>query len=270
MYKGRIYQRTIQFIETLGPLDGKLVVDIPAGTGHISEEFVKRGARVLAMDLYPEKIEAEGVEKIYADMNDKLPLEDNSVDIILCQEGIEHIHNQFGLLKELNRKLKKGGMLLITTPSLSHLRSRVSMMLLESDYWKRMPPSEVDSVWFLESKLDRLYFGHMFLLSVNHLRSLAIMAGFEISKRIPTQISNSSVTWFILLYPFMILANCFAFMDSYRKQRKNWNKKKRDIYIEQFKLNLSPKTLMCRDIFWVLRKKSDWKETLEYLKEFES
>jgi 2-polyprenyl-3-methyl-5-hydroxy-6-metoxy-1,4-benzoquinol methylase len=95
MYTGNIYQRTIQFIDTLGSLEGKLVVDIPAGDGCISKEFVKRGARVLALDLYPEKITAEGVEKIYADMNDELPLEDNSIDIVLCQEGIEHIHNQF-------------------------------------------------------------------------------------------------------------------------------------------------------------------------------
>ena len=269
MYKGNIYQRTIQFIDTLGPLEGKVVVDIPAGTGLISKEFAKRGAKVLALDLYPEKIAAEGVEKIFADMNDDLPLEDNSVDIVLCQEGIEHIHNQFGLLKELNRKLKTDGLLLITTPSLSHLRSRVSMMLVESEYWKRMPASEVDSVWFLEQNLDRLYFGHIYLITVNHLRALTALTGFKTVKRIPTHISNSSVLLFILLYPLIVLASCIAFIDSYRKNRKHWNKKKWEIYVDQIKLNLSPVTLLCKDIFWVMRKRHDWKETLRYLKKFE-
>lgn len=269
MYTGNIYQRTIQFIDTLGSLEGKLVVDIPAGDGRISKEFLKRGAKVLALDLYPEKIVAEGVEKIYADMNDELPLEDNTVDIVLCQEGIEHIHNQFGLLQEINKKLKANGLLLITTPSLSHLRSRVSMMLVESEYWKRMPASEVDSVWFLENNLERLYFGHIYLITVNHLRALTSMTGFETVKRIPTHLSNTSALLFPLLYPFILFASCFAFIDSFRKNRKHWNRKKQQIYIEQIKLNLSPVTLLCKDIFWVLRKRHDWAETLRYLKKFE-
>ena len=269
MYRGNIYQRTIQFIDTLGPLEGKLVVDIPAGNGRTSLEFAKRGARVLALDLYPEKIEVEGVEKIYADMNDELPLEDASVDIVLCQEGIEHIHNQFGFLKEINKKLKPDGMLLITTPSLSHLRSRVSMLLVESEYWKRLPASEVDSVWFLEKNLERLYFGHIYLITVNHLRALTSMTGFKTVRRIPTHLSNTSLLLFPLLYPFIVLASCFALLDSYRKNRKHWNRRKRQIYIEQIKLNLSPVTLLCKDIFWVLRKRHDWAETLLYLKRFE-
>lgn len=269
MYKGNIYQRTIQFIDSLGSLEGKLVVDLPAGSGHISQEFAKRGARVVAMDLYPDNIEAAGVEKRFADMNEELPIEDGSVDIVLCQEGIEHIHNQFGLLKEINKKLKTDGLLIITTPSLSHLRARISMMLLESEYWKRLPASEVDSVWFLENDLERLYFGHIYLITVNHLRALTSMTGFEIIKRVPTRLSNSSMLLFPFIYPFIFLVSSIAFIDSYRKNRKHWNKKKLQIYIEQIKLNLSPVTLLCKDIFWVLQKRHDWAETLRYLKKFE-
>lgn len=269
MYKGNIYQRTIQYIDSLGSLEGKLVVDIPAGSGYISKEFAKRGARVIALDLYPDKITAEGVEKRYADMNEELPLEDNSVDIVLCQEGIEHIHNQFGLLKEINKKLKTGGLLLITTPSLSHLRARLSMMLIESEYWKRLPASEVDSIWFMENDLDRLYFGHIYLITVNHLRAITAMTGFKIINRIPTRFSNSSLLLFPFIYPFIVFASCIAFVDSYRKNRKNWNKKKLRIYIEQIKLNLSPVTLLCKDIFWVLEKHHGWAETLQYLKKFQ-
>ena len=181
MFKGNIYDFTKKYIDTLGSLEGKVVVDIPSGSGFISNEFVKKGATVKALDLYPEKIEAEGVEKLYADMNDELPLEDEVADIILCQEGIEHIHNQFGLLKELNRVLKPRGMLIITTPSLSHLRARLSMMLVESEYWKRLPASEVDSIWFFEDNLDRLYFGHIYLVTANHLRAMSSLTGLESS-----------------------------------------------------------------------------------------
>ena len=75
---------------------------------------------------------------------------------IICQEGIEHIPNQLNVLEEFNRVLKKDGILLITTPSNSHIRARLSHFLLETDLLRRMPPTEVDSIWFAENDTDKL------------------------------------------------------------------------------------------------------------------
>jgi SAM-dependent methyltransferase len=269
MFKGNIYQYTKRYLDTLGSLSGKLVVDIPAGSGHISQEFARRGARVIALDLYPEQISVKDVEKLHADMNERLPLENDVADIVLCQEGIEHIHNQFDLLKEFNRVLKPGGKLIITTPSLSHIRARLSMMLIESEYWKRLPASEVDSVWFSEQDSERVYFGHLYLITANHLRAISSITGFEIEKRLVTQISTSSALLSVIFYPLILLGTVLAFLDSYRKNRKSWNTDKMRVYKEQMKINLSPVTLMCKDIFWVLKKKRNWLQTLEYLKSFQ-
>jgi len=266
MLKGNIYQFTKRYLSTLGSLEGKVVVDIPAGSGHISKEFVRLGAKVIAFDMYPEHIEAENVEKRYGDMNKTLPLDDESVDIILCQEGIEHIHNQFDLLKEFNRVLKSDGKLIITTPSLSHIRARISMLLVESEYWKRLPASEVDSVWLSEKDTDRLYFGHIYLINVNHLRVLSSINGFQIERRMRTQISSSSVLLAIVFYPLIAVATMLALLDSYRKNKKNWNAEKWRVYKEQIRVNLSPVTLLCKDTFWVLKKKRKWSQTLEYLR----
>ncbi len=45
-----------------------------------------------------------------------IPLEDESVDIILCSEVFEHLKNPILAIKESSRLLKKGGRLLLTTP----------------------------------------------------------------------------------------------------------------------------------------------------------
>lgn len=48
-----------------------------------------------------------------------IPMEDASVDAILCTEVLEHIPNPLDALKEFSRMLKPGGKLILTAPFLS-------------------------------------------------------------------------------------------------------------------------------------------------------
>ena len=66
-----------------------------------------------------------------------LTVASESIDYIICQEGIEHIPNQLKVLEEFNRVLKKDGVLLITTPNNSHFRARLSHFLFETDIRKK-------------------------------------------------------------------------------------------------------------------------------------
>ena len=64
----------------------------------------------------------DGYGKIdYVSDIEKIPVKDNSFDIIICTEVLEHVPNPIGALKEMARILKKGGKLLITTPLGSHI-----------------------------------------------------------------------------------------------------------------------------------------------------
>jgi SAM-dependent methyltransferase len=45
-----------------------------------------------------------------------VPLEDETFDIILCLQVLEHVPDPLSIVKELYRLLKKGGLLLITVP----------------------------------------------------------------------------------------------------------------------------------------------------------
>ncbi|HEV7229768.1 MAG TPA: class I SAM-dependent methyltransferase [Bacteroidia bacterium] len=57
---------------------------------------------------------------------DKLPYADNSFDVVVCSQLIEHITHQAGtnLISEIYRILKKGGLLLIYSPSYFNLTGR--------------------------------------------------------------------------------------------------------------------------------------------------
>jgi len=128
-------------------LAGKVVVDFPAGNGVTSRILMEIGAKPMAFDLFPEYFRIEGMDCRRADIRTGIPVEDAHADALICQEGIEHFSDQYRALCEFNRVLKPGGMLLITTPSYSSLRSRISYLLSESERYNRhMPPNEIDSV----------------------------------------------------------------------------------------------------------------------------
>jgi len=243
------------FIRSLPDLTGKVVLDLPAGDGRASYEFHKRGATVKALDLFPEFLKVPGIEAEFGDMGETLPLPDASVDFIICQEGIEHVPDQLGLLNEFNRVLKPGGMLLLTTPSMSHARARVSHMLFETDLWRRMPPTELDSVWFSEGRSDRIYFGHLFLLGVHHLQTLCSIAGFETRERIRTQIGWTSVVLGVLLYPVLALTSLLTYRTYSKKKKGLPADLRKRIWWDHVKLNISVNTLFCKHIFWILEKR---------------
>jgi SAM-dependent methyltransferase len=243
------------YIRSLPDLTGKVVLDIPAGDGRASNEFHRKNATVKALDLFPEFMRAPGVDAEFGDMAETLPLPDESVDYVLCQEGIEHVSDQLGLLNEFNRVLKPGGQLLLTTPSMSHTRARLSHMLFETDLWRRMPPTELDSVWFSEGQTDRFYFGHLFLLGVHHLQTFCSIAGFETRERIATEIGWTSVILGVIMYPLFVLTTLLTYRNYSRKRREIPAELRKRIWWEHVKLNLSAKTMFCKHIFWVLDKR---------------
>ncbi len=263
---GKIFAHVARYIDSLPDLAGKVVVDIPCGDGRASESFARKGATIRAFDLYPEFNKAEGVTAEYADMGERLPLDDESVDYLICLEGVEHMPDKISLFREFNRVLKKGGTLILTLPSVSNARARVSMLMVESELWRRTPPTELDSVWFSETSSDRLYFGHLFLVTVQHLLTLCTLTGFSVEKRFHTRFSTSSVVLGTLLYPLLIFASLLSYF-LYRKKLTHVEPTTRNrILWERVKLNLSPTVIFSKHIFWVLRKTSSHAGTMETLR----
>ncbi|MFT4845461.1 MAG: ubiquinone/menaquinone biosynthesis C-methylase UbiE [Cellvibrionaceae bacterium] len=258
-----------EYIRSLPDLSGKTVLDIPCGDGRASYEFKKKKADIVALDLFPHFIKLDNVSAKYADLSEMLTVASESIDYIICQEGIEHIPNQLKVLEEFNRVLKKDGVLLITTPNNSHFRAKLSHFLFETDIWKRMPPTEIDSIWFSESNTDKLYFGHLFLLGVQHFQSLITFTGFKTSRRIKTDIGNTSVIIGLLIYPLFALFSLLTYISYLKKNPHIDPEKKRNVLWDRVKLNLSPTTLFYKHIFWELHKENDLDEVLAKLKDLQ-
>jgi SAM-dependent methyltransferase len=213
------------------------------------------GWTVLPFDLFPFRFKVEGLECQKADITEGLPLDDSCADLVVCEEGIEHVSDQIALLREFNRVLRKGGLLIVTTPNISCLRSRLSSFLYQSEYMRRLPPSEFDAVWFAEGSA-KTYYGHLFLIGHHRLAALAGIAGFEVVTAHPNKVNWPSVLLGIS-WPLLALLNLdAAFFEALRRRKLGFGKMWR-VYWALARQNLSPTVLFCKHTVIEFRKVAD-------------
>lgn len=101
----------------------KIVLDIACGEGYGSMLLSKTAKFVYGYDIDTETIER--ARKKYKKDNIefgiastiKIPLENNSIDVIISFETIEHILDHDGMIAEFKRILKSTGKLIISTPN---------------------------------------------------------------------------------------------------------------------------------------------------------
>lgn len=235
-------------IRSLNDLDGKTVIDIPAGSGYMAEIIRDKGSNVEAYDLFPEFFQVKGIQCQRADLTKVLPIPDNYADMILCQEGIEHLPNQLNALKEFSRILKPKGKLIITTPNISHLRAKLSNFLLESEIYNRMPINEIDSLWLSKNLDGETYFGHIFLIGIQKLKILAKLSGFSIRKIHAVKASWSSIVLGIFL-PIIYIVNYYAYYVSMNRNNELDGEWKKSVYKEALRLNLNSNILFGKHLF---------------------
>ena len=112
---------------------GRRIVDVGAGEGyfvsvlgeHLKQKGVKPADALTACDLFPEQFRYADVPCERIDANGVLPFDDNSFDAASCIEVVEHIENQFHLVRELFRIVKPGGRVIVTTPNILNINSRL-------------------------------------------------------------------------------------------------------------------------------------------------
>jgi ubiquinone/menaquinone biosynthesis C-methylase UbiE len=104
-------------------LKGKTLLDAGCGTGLFTTKAVERGADVTSIDIAPKLVEITkrknpSVTAIAASIME-LPFENNSFDIVISSDVIEHTPEPYVSTKEMIRVLKPGGQLCITVPNRS-------------------------------------------------------------------------------------------------------------------------------------------------------
>lgn len=102
---------------------GERVLDLPAGNGLLSQRMAQRGLTVVSAD-----INEAMPEFVRVDMSAPLPFADGEFAGVVCLEGVEHVTNPAGLIAELARVLAPGGVVMVSTPNITSLYSRLTYL----------------------------------------------------------------------------------------------------------------------------------------------
>ncbi len=241
-----------------GELKGKVVVDIPSGKGATSEILMNHGAKVIPFDLFPEYFKLSSVRCERANIMDGIPMEDGIADMLICQEGIEHFSDQLYVFKEFNRILKPEGRLIITTPSYSNLAAKFNYLLFESETNRVMPPNEIDDIWMSDKALtNEIYHGHIFLVGLQRLRIIGMLAGLKIEEIKYVRLSKWSLFLFPFFYPLILFRSFLSYFRHMKKDKNLSINLKKKVYKEQLMINISPKNLLGKHTFIVYKKEKE-------------
>jgi len=133
------------------------------------------------------------------------------------------------------------------------LRARLSHLFLESYLVNRLPINETSAIRFLDKKENRYYFGHIFFIGAQKLRILGRTAGFRIAEIHPNKFSKFSLLLGIF-YPVLFLFNLWAYARSRQRRSENDPVRTRKILREVFWLNLHPRVLFAKKLFFEMEK----------------
>jgi 2-polyprenyl-3-methyl-5-hydroxy-6-metoxy-1,4-benzoquinol methylase len=114
-------------------LTDKNILDIGCYDGTFLSLLKNQGNKLFGLDASDWAIaeaRKKGLKIHQYFFNDQahLPFDDNSIDIIIAGEIIEHIYDTDFFLEEIRRVLKSNGKLLISTPNIASLGKRILLL----------------------------------------------------------------------------------------------------------------------------------------------
>jgi SAM-dependent methyltransferase len=109
---------------------GQTLLDVSCKEGDVLRALRSRGFTLRGTNFEPEGPSLDSIPVDYGvDLRQPLAYADASFDVVLLVEVIEHLENHRLAISELARILKPGGALILTTPNIMRLNSRLHFLL---------------------------------------------------------------------------------------------------------------------------------------------
>lgn len=110
-------QDTLALISEHEPVRGRFIVDVGAGRPQFCQEFVRQGARYLAVDPDRDTLRPVPGTAGVVGVGERLPLADDSADIVMANNVMEHVKDPGIVGNEMLRVVRPGGLVFISYTS---------------------------------------------------------------------------------------------------------------------------------------------------------
>ena len=130
-------------VKEILPNGGK-ILDLGCGQGALSSRLKDMDYDVTAVDTNPADFHCKDVPFVQVNFNNKNEVENflskhqESYDLVLGIEVIEHVHNHWEYVETLKRTVRPNGFLLISTPNITSWVSRL-FFLFKSEFHQFQP-----------------------------------------------------------------------------------------------------------------------------------
>lgn len=177
-------ERYLKMIEFILPFSSTAkILDVGCGFCYLAKFLKLQGFKVFAVDFFygnVSKIRCKESGIPFFQLNievDDLPFGEKAFDVILLGEVIEHFtYSPLIPLRKIRTALKKGGILILTTPNALRL---ISLLKLSIGY-NLYPDLKTYYEEPISYKGKRFYYRHNRLYTKKGLRQLISQAGFKI------------------------------------------------------------------------------------------
>ena len=125
------YSKIIEDAEQLFASPAKML-DIGCYDGTLGEVFLKKGWSVHGIEAHGQAcLEAgrKGLDVLKRNIEEGLPYPENTFDLVVAAEIIEHLYDTDEFLENIKRILKPQGVLILTVPNVACLANRVGLLL---------------------------------------------------------------------------------------------------------------------------------------------
>jgi len=155
-------------LESIGT--AKKVLDVGCYDGTISALIKQLGNNVFGIDVSEKAVEIareRGIDARVWDLDNRLPFPDESFDVVVAGEVIEHVREIDFLVQEFWRVLRRPGYAVVTTPNLASLGRRLLLLFGRNPLTEtRWTPGSAGHVrYFVKDSLFELFESHDFHVS---------------------------------------------------------------------------------------------------------
>lgn len=125
------HERLVAFVQAHEPqLATKVVLDVGCGRGWFLELLTEQGARDCSGCDWVDERDFDNFSFRVCDLNQQpIPWPDDSFDLIICSDVIEHLENPSALIRELHRVCRPGGSVFLTMPNISSVEQRAAFLV---------------------------------------------------------------------------------------------------------------------------------------------
>lgn len=204
-----VHSRFLEYFKKQNEKAPLKVLDLGAGQGALTQRLFDMGYEVSACDLFPEYFKYPKVKCERVDVTENFPYSDNTFDLVIAIEVTEHILDHENFFREINRILKPGGRLYISTPNILSLKSRMRFLFQGFPY--AFKPLEMENYNGLQ---------HIASLSLDQYNYLAVKYNFHPAEYGVDRTQSTSRWLYRFLMPLIWLVRMIKGFDPMHNQKK--------------------------------------------------